>query len=257
MTKGRITRYNRAACGKELLQQLGAICTAALSSPYAKSQLNITMKTALFALAAVAAAPVMAGTTYTVVEPTNPYSIELGVGYNFAARDVLRIDGVNESPKVDTLGVDITGVYTVNENSSFNLRFGFATGSDDTHYEDIAKLDARVNNFFLMPGYRYTHPMGEYVSGFIGVNAGVINESMKLKLTDEYGSYHAHGSEFGFAYSAEVGLRYRISRHFDVFLAYQFFGSTAEPGINGQERSSIHGREQLYHSVRAGMSFDF
>ena len=57
------------------------------------------MKTALFALAAVAAAPVMAGTTYTVVEPTNPYSIELGVGYNFAARDVLRIDGVNESTK--------------------------------------------------------------------------------------------------------------------------------------------------------------
>ena len=216
------------------------------------------MKTALFALAAVVvAAPVMAGTTYTVVEPANPYSIELGVGYNFAARDVLRIDGVNDSPKVDTLGVDLTGVYTVNENSSFNLRFGFATGSDDTQYDDIANLDARVNNFFLMPGYRYTHRMGEYVSGFIGVNVGVINESLKLKLNDDLGTYRAHGSEFGFAYSAEVGLRYRISRHFDVFLAYQFFGSTAEPGLNDIDRSAVHGREQLYHSVRAGLSFDF
>ena len=68
--------------------------------------MNITMKTALFALAAVVtAAPLMAGTTYTVVEPANPYSIELGVGYNFAARDVLRIDDVSDSPKVDTLGV--------------------------------------------------------------------------------------------------------------------------------------------------------
>ncbi len=220
--------------------------------------MNITMKTALFALAAVVtAAPLMAGTTYTVVEPANPYSIELGVGYNFAARDVLRIDDVSDSPKVDTLGVDLTGVYTVNENSSFNLRFGFATGSDDTHYDDIAKLDARVNNFFLMPGYRYTHRMGEYVSGFIGVNVGVINESLKLKLNDDLGTYRAHGSEFGFAYSAEVGLRYRISRHFDVFLAYQFFGSTAEPGLNDIDRAAVHGREQLYHSVRAGMSFDF
>ncbi len=222
------------------------------------------MKTALFALAA-AAAPVMAGTpavtttstTYTVVEPANPYSIELGVGYNFAARDVLRIDGGDDSPEVDTLGVDLTGVYTVNENSSFNLRFGFATGSDDTHYDDDMTLDARVNNFFLMPGYRYTHRLGEYVSGFIGVNAGVINESLKLKLTDDSGQFRAHGSEFGFAYSAEVGLRYRISRHFDVFLAYQFFGSTAEPGLNQIDRSAVHGREQLYHSVRAGMTYDF
>ena len=76
------------------------------------------MKTALFALAAVVAAPVMAGTTYTVVEPVNPYSMELGVGYNFAPRNVLHVDGVNSSPKVDTMGVDLTGVYTVNENSS-------------------------------------------------------------------------------------------------------------------------------------------
>ena len=215
------------------------------------------MKTALFALAAVVAAPVMAGTTYTVVEPVNPYSMELGVGYNFAPRNVLHVDGVNSSPKVDTLGVDLTGVYTVNENSSFNLRFGFATGSDDTHYDDIAKLDARVNDFFLRPGYRYTHRMGEYVSGFIGVNVGVINESLKLKLTDGLGSWREHGSEYGFAYSAEAGLRYRISRHFDVFLAYQFFGSTAEPGLNGTDRTVAHGREQLYHSVRAGMTYDF
>lgn len=206
------------------------------------------MKTTILALAA--AMPLMAG-TYT--EPANPYSIELGVGYNFAARDIVKSDA--GSVRVDTLGVDLTGVYAVNDNSSFNLRFGFATGSDDKNYADLFKADVRINDFYLMPGYRYTHRLGEYVSGFIGINAGVINESIKLKLSNDLGKEHLHGSEYGFAYSAEAGLRYMISRHFDVFLAYQFFGSTAEPGLNGVANSST--RAQIYHSVRGGVSFDF
>lgn len=209
------------------------------------------MKTALLALAA--AMPVMAG-TYTVTEPVNPYSLELGVGYNFAARDLLKLrDG--HGPKVDTVGVDLTGVYAVNDRSSFNLRFGFSSGSDDVRYSDNYHADFRVNTFFLMPGYRYTHSMGEYLSAFIGANVGVVNQSIKLKLREGEDTYRPHGSEYGFAYSAEAGFRYEISRHFDVFLAYQFFGSTAQPGFNNESASGI--RSQLYHSVRAGLSFDF
>lgn len=217
------------------------------------------MKTTILALAA--AMPLMAGTpAYIETEPVNPYSIEAAVSYNFAARDMFKF-GDFKGPKVDTLGVDITGMYTVNSNSSFNLRFGFATGSDDKNYEDLFKMRARVNNFYLMPGYRYTHPMGEYVSGFIGANIGIINQSVKLKISDSEFESRGHGSDYGFAYSAEVGLRYEISKHFDVFVAYQFFGSTAEVG-----GSHSHGNDedwgaklsaQLYHCVRAGVSFDF
>lgn len=215
------------------------------------------MKTTILALAA--AMPIMAGTpAYIVTEPVNPYSIEAAVSYNFAARDIYRIGDLN-GPKVDTLGVDITGMYTVTTNSSFNLRFGFATGADDTRYEDIFKIRARVNNFYLMPGYRYTHPMGEYLSGFIGVNIGVINQSIKLKVTDFEDESRAHGSDYGFAYSAEAGLRYKLSKHFDVFLAYQFFGSTAEVGgsHHRDDDDIAKMRSQLYHCVRAGVSFDF
>lgn len=213
------------------------------------------MKTTILALAA--AMPVMAGTAYNVVEPVNPYSIEMGVSYNFAARDIVKVKNGN-APKVDTLGVDLTGVYAVSDRSSLNLRFGFATGSDDVRgnsYFDTSKTDVRVNSFYLMPGYRYTHPLGEYAYGFIGANIGVINESIKAKFTDNFDVRRFHGSEYGFAYSAEVGMRYEISRHFDVFLAYQFFGSTAEPGLNHVADSST--RSQLYHCVRAGVSIDF
>ena len=202
--------------------------------------------------------PIMAGTpAYIQTEPVNPYSIEAAVSYNFAARNIFKF-GDFTGPKVDTLGVDLTGMYTVNDNSSFNLRFGFATGADDVRFEDYFKIRARVNNFYLMPGYRYTHRMGEYFSGFIGVNIGVINQSIKLKATDFDSYASAHGSDYGFAYSAEAGLRYEISKHFDVFVAYQFFGSTAEVGGSHDEDSNIaEMRSQLYHCVRAGVSFDF
>ena len=214
------------------------------------------MKTTILALAA--AMPLMAGTpAYIQTESVNPYSIEAAVSYNFAARDIFRF-GDFKGPRVDTLGVDLTGMYTVNENSSFNLRFGFATGSDSKSYDDFFSLRARVNNFYLMPGYRYTMPLGDYISGFIGVNIGVINQSVKLKLTDEDYIDKAHGSDYGFAYSAEAGLRYEISKHFDVFVAYQFFGSTAEVGGSHDHDSDIaEMRSQLYHCVRAGVSFDF
>lgn len=214
------------------------------------------MKTTILALAA--AMPLMAGTpAYIQPESVNPYSIEAAVSYNFAARDIFRF-GDFKGPKVDTLGVDVTGMYTVTENSSFNLRFGFATGSDSTTYDDFFRFRARVNNFYLMPGYRYTMPLGDYTSGFIGVNIGIINQSIKLKLTDEDFADKAHGSDYGFAYSAEAGLRYEISKHFDIFVAYQFFGSTAEVGGSHDHDSDIaEMRSQLYHCVRAGVSLDF
>ncbi|MCH5284155.1 MAG: outer membrane beta-barrel protein [Akkermansiaceae bacterium] len=207
------------------------------------------MKTTLLALAALAPAA-LAG-TYT--EPVNPYSLELGVSYNFAARDLVRTNDAN-GPKVDTLGVDLTGVYTVNDNSSFNLRFGFATGSDDKGNGEFGN-DVRVNNFYLMPGYRYTHRMSEHVHGFIGANIGVINESLKYKYTTPLETRRYHGSEYGFAYSAEAGLKFYLTQNFDLFLAYQFFGSTAEPGLNSIEGSNT--RSQLYHCIRGGVSFDF
>ena len=215
------------------------------------------MKTTILALAA--AMPLMAGTpAYIQTEPVNPYSIEAAVSYNFAARDIFRF-GDFTGPKVDTLGVDLTGVYTVTENSSFNLRFGFATGSDDKTYDELLRLRARVNNFYLMPGYRYTHALGDYVYGYIGANIGIINQSVKLRLAEYDVVNKGHGSDYGFAYSAEAGLRYEISKHFDVFVAYQFFGSTAEAGgSHGDDDSDIaQMRSQLYHCVRAGVSFDF
>lgn len=217
------------------------------------------MKTTLLALAA--AAPVMAGTVTTTTyvqqpEPVNPYSIEAGISYNFAARNIFKVDNT-AGPKVDTLGVDITGVYTVNENSSYNLRFGFMTGSDSRSYDYFFRVRARVNDFFLMPGYRYTHRWDDNFSGYIGANIGVINQSVKMKYSafDDYA--RAHGSDYGFAYSAEVGVRYSVSRDFDIFLAYQFFGSTAEVGRNGDGDFGFSTRSQIYHGIRAGVSFDF
>lgn len=197
-------------------------------------------------------------TTYVQQEPDNPYSIEAAISYNFAARNIFKVYDVT-GPKVDTIGVDITGVYTVDENSSYNLRFGFMTGSDSRTYDNFFRLRARVNDFFLMPGYRYTHHIDENFAAYIGANIGVINQSVKMKFSafDEYA--RAHGSDYGFAYSGEVGMRYSVSKDFDIFVAYQFFGSTAEVGRSNSygDDFGIKTRSQIYHGIRAGVSFDF
>lgn len=231
--------YNRAILGYK------RFCSTQVNDKYNQK----TMKTTLLALAA--AMPLMAG-TYT--EPVNPYSLELGVGYNFAARNLIRFND-GSGPKVDTVGVDLTCVYAVSEHSSFNLRFGFASGSDSHGFVNEFDSKFRVNSFILMPGYRYTHRLNDWVDGFIGANIGVINESIKLRINDDTDRIRMHGSEYGFAYSGEAGLRFELTRRFDLFVAYQFLGSTAQPELNNIRATRT--RAQLYHSVRAGLSYDF
>lgn len=236
------------------------------------------MKHTYIALAALAALPAFAGESQLCVntpaaapaqKEACPLSLELGVGYNFAGRDLTKEgDGIS----VDTLNVDLTAVWELNENNALTLRFGYATGSDDDSeaVSDINsymydRVRARVNDFYLMPGYRYTMPVTETVSLFAGANVGLANSSIKAKNEWNYSSpsgidsgvEHFHGSDWGFAYSAEVGVRYAINSTVDVFAAYQFFGSTARPRIdvgNGEQVSTHH---QISHGVRVGVGCKF
>ncbi len=240
------------------------------------------MKHTYIALAALASLPTFAGQSQlcnaaapaaTTIVPAPkeacPLSWELGVGYNFASRDLAKsIDGLS----VDTLNVDLTAVWELNANNALTLRFGYATGSDDISeaesdidYYTYDRARARVNNFYLMPGYRYTMPVTETVSLFAGANIGLANSSIKAKDEWNYSTYgvddagieHFHGSDWGFAYSAEVGVRYAISSTVDVFAAYQFFGSTARPKIGIGDGEHVSSRHQISHGVRVGVGCKF
>lgn len=193
--------------------------------------------------------PALAGTQeVTVVTPpaetpaASATKVEIGVSHMWASHDI-----IDNSDVVNTLGGDLTFVQDIDANSAMTLRLGYAWGYGD--WVDGTKLKFRMHNITVMPGFRYTESIADGISAFAGVNAGVINSS--LKWSEYFAGAKlgtAHDSEWGFAYSAELGLSFNIVEGTDVFVAYQFAGSTAKPG---------NCDTQTYHGVRAGVSIKF
>ncbi len=177
----------------------------------------------------------------------SPYSFELAAKYGFATTDIFR--GVSDN--VDTYGGDLTFVNRLNEHHSINLRGGYTYGHDSYSMFD-ATHKINLHTFYLMPGYRYTHAFNPRWSGYIGANVGAANLSVKDNLRARDFQRKDHNSEYGFAYSGEVGLRYRLCEVSELFLAYEFFGSTANPSVRDGST-----KKQTYNVVRTGMSFRF
>lgn len=180
-----------------------------------------------------------------------PISLEIGWSYNFAGRNIADM-GPN-SLKVDTLGVDFTGLYKLDQHNALNLRFGFASGSDSiTSGDDKDKYT--INAFSLMGGYRLTTDLTQNLQGFAGINVGVVNTSVRNKYSYHDAENNSHDTTYGFGYSAELGLRYIATEDVDVFVGYQFSGNTARPKLwNGAEPT----KHQLYHSIRFGVNCKF
>ncbi len=176
-----------------------------------------------------------------------PYSWELAAKYGFATSDIYR--GVSDS--VDTYGGDLTFVYHMNKCHSINLRGGCTYGHDAHSLYDATRK-VNLHTFYLMPGYRYTHALNDKWSAYLGGNVGAANLSVKDNLRGDFFHRKDHNSEYGFAYSGEVGLRYSLCENSELFLAYEFFGSTARPGVRDG-----HTKRQTYNVVRTGVSFQF
>lgn len=233
---------------------------------------NLLLTTALVAIVTSAA------TAQANSVASSPWSVEVAGGYQFAIREFQKSpmvsDGKNlyrsdwSMPKVDLISADITGVYNLTDRQALTLRFGYAAGDDSVGGdEERARVKDEVELFTIMPGYRYTMPVyQDKLKAFAGVNAGVAY--LKYKSTqsgapDDFYNTKVDDSDWGFAYSAEIGLRYDVTENIGIFAAYQFSGNTADvkrlpynrnpknPMIDNQTRM------QVYNGVRAGLSYAF
>lgn len=219
--------------------------------------------TAILALAA--AMPAMAGTPAPVVTVPAPAPIaapaasccalEIAAAYNFASRDLYGGAFNSGSKSIDTYGVDLTAVHSFTPNHAVTLRMGYTYGSEVERPLGL-RLRQQVETFSIMPGYRYTMPVSDTVSVFVGANVG----AARLRLSDSM-AINANGwsvkdddSAWGFAYSAELGISKKLCDTVSVFAAYQFSGNTAKPAFWGGY-VDIH--QQTYHGVRAGVSIKF
>lgn len=236
------------------------------------------MKKNLF-LALALAAPVMAGVDAPVVVAPNPetvatpapvvspWALEIGAVHRWATEDIIK--DFSELGEIDLWGADMTLIYKVDDNHSFNLRVGYNYGDasisdlyDDGVYYDYEKAKYEVHNFYIMPGYRYTGSICDSASWYVGANVGASNLKIKEKYTfiekengvptDECESDNTSIKDWGLAASAEIGLQYHITDAVYLYGAYQYWMSTAEAS-NEYAKSE----KQHYHSVTAGIGINF
>ena len=225
------------------------------------------MKKAII-LAAMLALPTLAGQkliyTTPAPVPTAPppaagWGLEIAYTYSWAACDIYK-DWV-PCKEIRSNGVDLTGVYNFNAHHAATLRLAYAFGarswSDDVYFdghEIVSCYDrVRMHTFSLMPGYRYTLPLCPHSALYAGVNAGVANQSVKDNYHESnYGVDRNHKSAWGFAYTAEVGLRINLCQDSEFFVAYHFTGNTARTKNNGYIT-----HRQTTHGIRTGFGFRF
>lgn len=199
-------------------------------------------KTIVMMLACVA--PVFAGEPAAVTAPApapapavNPWSYELGASFSWASTDLVKD---SDADKAKTIGVDLTACYALDDNNSVNLRFGYGWG----YASDGWGGKYHLHTWTLMPGYRYTYALDDTWSVYAGANIGIAASAWKWHND----GWHDHTSDWGFAYSAELGVRYALCPNSELFLGYIFSGNTAKP--TGCEA-------QINHGIRAGVGMKF
>lgn len=201
-----------------------------------------------------APAPVVAA------EPASPYTLEIGFTADSAANDIFKNKNDQYVGKVGTIGADLTGVYALDENRAITLRLGYGTGSADGDFFDGQQHDEwEVTRLTLMPGFRYTKPWGAKTHYFIGANVGLVQQSVEYTCTrkDQNESTSWSGDSTGLGYSAEIGLTYKYSEKVSLLIAYQLSGSTNQTELSIYEDEKSKCEQQMYHTIRAGVSVKF
>ena len=188
------------------------------------------------------------------------FGLELNAAYNFALKDIVKEEGAIPAYTVDTYGVDLTAVYAFNKNHAVNIRFGYATGDDEqTIYYEYHPLNGKVEvqNIYIMPGYRLTTPLNDSLSLFTGVNLGLAQTKGKLEISDSFGGVSKSESEWGFAWSAEIGLAQEVSNTGSLTLALQLQGLYGRPYfkmfnglVDGKPESQLNLGVRLGYSCR-------
>ncbi len=229
-------------------------------------------------LLALAALPTLshAGEEIIVIEPVSyavlsaqdcPWWLEATGFYGFAQNKLFKSSSAAQAGHVNLIGGDLTLGQDFAKSptggvSAWDIRFGYGYGSNSKEdgftdsSGDSYKEKVRLHRFYLMPGYRYTMPLDQSWSAYFGVNLGVDNSSIKSHMTGNSESLHTHNSAWGFAYSAELGLKWDLSKNMYVLAAYEFQGSTSNPSLS-YDGESMPTRDQYYHTVRLGLGWKF
>ncbi len=205
----------------------------------------------------------------TVVEPlpapaVSPFSLEVAGTWTTPMQDAN-----DRFHDLKMWGVDVTGVYSLNENLALTLRGTWASGTDASRggFSEGTYRESRVNkadmtDWTITAGVRYTDKITEKLSWYAGANIGWGRTEMRytnsLFWTDPNdgtggGGGKWEGDDVGVAYSVEVGVKYDFCKNLYAVGSVGFRGMTTEPNFEWGDRAGQHNGI----TVSAGLGWQF
>lgn len=212
------------------------------------------MKKSLIITLAIAAGAASAAPYYL---PTTDYTRDLppANSYSYDAQDLspckpvlspfgIEIGGTCIIPDEDDLGtdmvlagLDVAGVYNINENWSVNLRFSWASDDKSLRVEHDV-YDLELTHWSIAPGIRYTVNFTDSIGWYVGANVGFGNTKASEVWKDTYDKY-GHKPEVvseweddasGVTYTIETGVRVNCCDNVYLYGSVMYWGTTAITG---------------------------
>ena len=191
------------------------------------------------------------------------YSVEIGAVSNIALNGAYKeVEDAPHAPKINMNGADLSLTLQVEERHKLLFRVGYMAGSEtvtDTlnWYEGYPlsySLQGDLRTFYFMPGYRYEYPVTEKTLVYLGGNVGLASAHADVRLTFHPSSitekYKLRDTDFCF--SAELGVRQKVSEHISVYATVTASKIMAKPSYKDIELA-----EQTYIGLRMGVSIGF
>lgn len=215
----------------------------------------------LFGIAALASAQDSTPTAdFTPQQRSSRFTFNLNPFYGFNAAP--------DSPySADMLGLEVGGAFYITPKQALTLSLSVASDTQtcdwfDEHCHPFDDPYDRID-ISLLAGYRFTQPLGRYISLSLGASGGLDIQRLAINCYywDRHGwydEYQASGTRCGFGYAgyAELGILLSPNARFTV--GYQYHGATTKPEakdhIFGDHYSA---KDMRWHEIRMGLDVCF
>lgn len=195
--------------------------------------------------------------------PPSRYTVDFHVYYGFNAAP-------DSTYSADMVGGELGGALYVSPRQALTLGISVAGDAQTPNWDGhrCPEYDDPYDrvDISLLAGYRFTHPLGRYLSLTLGAKGGL--DVQRLSVRNYYFIHNQHtyhcetyrtaGTRCGFGYAgyAEIGLL--LAPGTRITAGYQYHGATTEPRakdrLYGDKYSA---RDMRWHEIRIGLDYNF
>lgn len=192
------------------------------------------------------------------------YALDVHAAYGFSAAPSSRFE-------TDMFGIEVEGAFYFTPRQAVTLSLGIAGGGDDHRYwmgDDRGNYWPFTDsydrtNVTLMAGYRFTQPLGRFVTLNLGAKCGLDVQYLSVDygygFRDWWDDGDQDGTAAGLGYAGYVGLTFQLTRNTSLEIGYQYRGATTKPKAKSGcwDAPDFKASSMRWHEMRVGWRCHF